>query len=163
MEPENNIETIIRGYIASGLKEELIVVGNHRNNFGSRLKNTYSQHVHIRWMGAIYNNDVLNSLRHYSCLYFHGHSVGGTNPSLLEAMACQTFIIAHNNEFNKAILGADALYFSDEEDLARTLEKPNSTDRDFRKNNLKKIEQYFQPETITDQYEKLFQECLATK
>jgi glycosyltransferase involved in cell wall biosynthesis len=114
-------------------------------------------------MGAIYNMAILNSLRHFSRFYFHGHSVGGTNPSLLEAMACQTFIIAHNNEFNKAILGEEALYFTDAEDLAQTLVKPLSTDNSFRKNNLQKIKQYFTPATITDQYEKLFQECLATK
>jgi glycosyltransferase involved in cell wall biosynthesis len=163
MEPENNIETIIQGYLAAGLQEELIVIGNHQNGFGTRLKNTYGHHSHIRWMGAIYNMAVLNSLRHYSHFYFHGHSVGGTNPSLLEAMACQTFIIAHNNEFNKAILGVDALYFSESEDLALLLAKPISPDNGFRKNNLQKIEQHFTPNTITDQYEKLFQECLKTK
>ena len=163
MEPENNIETIIQGYLAAGLKEELIVIGNYQNGFGTRLKNTYGHHSHIRWMGAIYNMAVLNSLRHFSRFYFHGHSVGGTNPSLLEAMACQTFIIAHNNEFNKAILGVDALYFSEAKDLALLLAKPVSPDNGFRKNNLQKIEQRFTPKTITDQYEKLFQECLETK
>ncbi|HOY94415.1 MAG TPA: DUF1972 domain-containing protein [Catalimonadaceae bacterium] len=163
MEPENNIETIIQGYIASGLLEELIVIGNYQNGFGTRLKNTYGHHHHIRWMGAIYNMGILNSLRHFSHLYFHGHSVGGTNPSLLEAMACQTFIIAHNNEFNEAILGEDALYFSNAEELALILSKPVSRENEFRKKNLRKIMQYFTPKTITDQYENLFQECLASK
>ena len=163
MEPENNIETIIRGYIDSGFREDLIVIGNHQNGFGTRLKNTFEHHTHIRWMGAIYNMAILNSLRRFSRYYFHGHSVGGTNPSLLEAMACQTFIIAHNNEFNKAILGVDAQYFSDADDLASILAQPISPDNGFRKNNLQKIEQRFTPKTITDQYEKLFQECLETK
>lgn len=163
MEPENNIETIIRGYIASGLQEDLIVIGNHQNGFGTRLKATYGHHSQIRWMGAIYNMDVLNSLRHFSRFYFHGHSVGGTNPSLLEAMACQTLIVAHDNEFNKAILGDDALFFTDAKSLARTLLKPVLPDNAFRKNNLRKIEICFTPKTITDQYEKLFTECLASK
>ena len=54
----------------------------------------------------------LNNLRYFSNLYFHGHSVGGTNPSLLEAMASQALVIAHNNDFNKGVLKENAYYFS---------------------------------------------------
>lgn len=62
-------------------------------------------------MGGIYNLEHLNNLRYYSKLYFHGHSVGGTNPSLLEAMASQALIAAHNNDFNKGVLKENAFYF----------------------------------------------------
>jgi len=59
----------------------------------------------------------LNNLRFYSNVYFHGHSVGGTNPSLLEAMASQAFIAAHNNDFNKGVLKENAVYFSNAIDV----------------------------------------------
>jgi len=65
----------------------------------------------------------LNNLRYYSNLYFHGHTVGGTNPSLLEAMASQSVICANNNEFNRAVIGDNALYFSNADDVADNLQQ----------------------------------------
>ena len=83
------------------------------NKFGAYLKNKFKNAKHIRFTGGIYDLEHLNNLRYYSHLYFHGHSVGGTNPSLLEAMASNVLMIAHNNEFTKSILGNDAFYFDD--------------------------------------------------
>src|SRR5687767_9388934 len=108
MEPENNIEMIIRGYLASSTNNPLIIVGSTANKFGNYLKEKYSNEK-LRFPGAIYDQEVLNNLRYFSAIYFHGHSVGGTNPSLLEAMACGCNIAAHGNEFNKAVLGSAGL------------------------------------------------------
>jgi glycosyltransferase involved in cell wall biosynthesis len=64
---------------------------------------------------------LLNNLRHYSNLYFHGHSAGGTNPSLLEAMAGGCLIVAHDNIFNREVLGDDAYYFKNNHEITLLL------------------------------------------
>jgi glycosyltransferase involved in cell wall biosynthesis len=68
---------------------------------------------------GIYDLEKLNYLRAFCNLYVHGHSVGGTNPSLLEAMAAGTPICAHYNRFNKGVLGDDAVYFDSTYDLSQ--------------------------------------------
>lgn len=161
MEPENNIETIVRGYVDSGIQNPLLIVGNYKNAFGSRLYEKYSKNSAIRWMGAIYNMQHLNSLRHHCLMYFHGHTVGGTNPSLLEAMACKTFIVAHRNEFNEAILGNDALYFSDSVDISKIVSETKAKNATFIENNFEKIGRLYAPDSITNRYESLFKSCLT--
>lgn len=161
MEPENNIETIVEAYINSAKAEPLLVVGNHQNKFGQYLKKKYQFASTIKWMGALYNMNHLDNLRYFSQLYFHGHSVGGTNPSLLEAMACQTQLVAHRNEFNQSILGNDAYYFSNSDELSTLLKSQNLLNNDHKANNHQKIEKNYSPEFITNQYETLFESCLS--
>ena len=72
----------------------------------------------VRFVGSIYDRDVLQALRFHARAYVHGHSVGGTNPSLLEALACGSTVIAHDNPFNREVLGDAGLYFLGEADLA---------------------------------------------
>ena len=95
----------------------------------------------------------MNSLRYYSNLYFHGHTVGGTNPSLLEAMASNASICAQDNIFNKAILGEDALYFSSAEDVCRLVESASKkvTEKSIL-SNLEKVSKIYAWETIISQY-----------
>ncbi len=112
LEPENNIETILEGFSESRVNRKFIVVGNYFTEYGQYIRNKFIDD-RICFLGKVFNIDILNNLRHFSNLYFHGHSVGGTNPSLLEAMASNAFICAHDNIFNKAILGRDGLYFRD--------------------------------------------------
>jgi glycosyltransferase involved in cell wall biosynthesis len=116
LEPENNIEMIIEGYLLSGSTKQLIIIGGIHAGYGRYLFQKYNS-VNIQFRGAVYEKDRLNALRHYARLYFHGHSVGGTNPSLLEAMACGCRIVSHNNEFNRGVVEQDALYFSTPEEL----------------------------------------------
>jgi glycosyltransferase involved in cell wall biosynthesis len=133
LEPENNIETILDGVAKSSNKTPFIVVGKHDvNKFGAYLKDKFKEHKHIRFQGGIYNLEHLNNLRHYSNLYFHGHSVGGTNPSLLEAMASNSLIIANDNEFNKSILLENAFYFNNAQDVEKyidTIQKVDYSDK----------------------------------
>ena len=110
LEPENNIETIVEGYDASNTEYDLLIFGT-LNDFGKTLQKKYEHNKRIRFMGANYNQEHLNNLRYFSRYYFHGHSVGGTNPSLLEAMASNALIVANDNVFNKSILESAALYF----------------------------------------------------
>jgi len=123
LEPENNIETILDGVVLSKDTTPMLVIGNHNTKFGNYLKEKFKASAHIRFMGAIYNLEHLDNLRYFSNLYFHGHSVGGTNPSLLEAMASKALIIAHKNEFNAAILKENAYYFSNAEEVKKLAQK----------------------------------------
>ena len=122
MEPENNIETIIKGHVMSANAKPLIIIGNHKNKYGSFLQKKYVNE-NIQFWGPIYDLQILNNLRFYCYIYFHGHSVGGTNPSLLEAMASHSLIAAHDNVFNRSVLEDDAFYFASGEDVATLLNK----------------------------------------
>lgn len=157
MEPENNIETIIKGHIASGTERPLLVVGKTSNTFGTYLVDTYGHNKGLRFLGAIYDAPVINNLRYYSNLYFHGHSVGGTNPSLLEAMGCNALIVAHDNVFNKTVLGSDAFYFADDAQLASVIKQAGdkSSHAEYLDNNTKKIRTQYSWARITDMYEQV--------
>ncbi len=144
MEPENNIEVILDGVVESKRNRKFIVIGKTDNTFGSYLVDKYKNDNRIEFLGAIYDLPKLNSLRSHSNMYFHGHSVGGTNPSLLEAMASHAFICAHNNVFNKSILEDRALYFDDASDVAKVL------DEDLRKQNARHVEKNYQ--NVTSQF-----------
>jgi glycosyltransferase involved in cell wall biosynthesis len=120
MEPENNIETILKGHLLAKNKIKLLIIGNYKNKYGTYLKAKY-QGEGIHFMGPIYDLTVLNNLRYFSNMYFHGHSVGGTNPSLLEAMASNCLLVAHDNIFNRSVLEEDAYYFKNEEDISGLL------------------------------------------
>lgn len=163
IEPECNIEMIIKGYLASGKKYPLAIVGNATNRFGKYLQRRYN-HDAIKFLGPIYEPRHLNTIRYYSSLYFHGHSVGGTNPSLLEAMSCKCNIVAHNNVFNKSVLGSDAYYFSGYEMVKQIINsyQENSSELAQRQEiNLEKIENSYTWPAIINSYEKLFLNAFA--
>ncbi len=154
MEPENNIEMIMKGHLASEQKDPLLIIGNTGNQFGKYLMKTYGG-FNVIFAGSIYEQDVLNNLRYFSALYFHGHSAGGTNPSLLEAMACGCNIAAHDNIFNRSVLGDEAYYFSSVEDIKNMIN--SSTDKgviERRKElNLEKISTEYDWKKIIAAYE----------
>lgn len=155
MEPENNIETILDGVVAAMQEVPFLVIGKHDvNTFGAHLKEKYKDHPYIKFVGGVYNQDHLNNLRYYSRLYFHGHSVGGTNPSLLEAMASNALIIAHRNEFNGNILNEDAFYFETPSEVAEYIDQiDNKLQYEaFLGHNKRKIEQLFSWDTINRHY-----------
>ncbi|WP_347923207.1 DUF1972 domain-containing protein [Pontimicrobium sp. SW4] len=162
MEPENNIETILDGVSKATKKTPFLVVGKHdANEFGAYLKKKFKDVNHIRFIGGIYNLKHLNNLRYYSNLYFHGHSVGGTNPSLLEAMASHSLIIAHNNIFNKAILKGDAFYFNDSSEVKHYIDKTLKLDNSERiKQVVNKINTKFTWEKINHEYLNLLKKAL---
>ncbi|MGE0142082.1 MAG: DUF1972 domain-containing protein [Planctomycetota bacterium] len=121
MEPENNIETILDGHVLSGSDLPILLVGKTNTRHARHLLRKFAEHRGIRFLGGIYDYQVLSSLRCHARLYFHGHSVGGTNPSLLEAMATGALIASHDNSFNRAVLDDRALYFSTVADVSRIL------------------------------------------
>jgi glycosyltransferase involved in cell wall biosynthesis len=165
LEPENNIEIIINGYMSSNNHGyPLVIIGNTDTHYGKYLLKKFKLLKNIFFLGGIYNFQELNSFRHYSFSYFHGHSVGGTNPSLLEAMATGCFIIAHNNLFNKSVLDENALFFSNESDIVNILDSDVLEDsqirHDYITNNLKKITEDYSWEKIIRQHVEFFKKIV---
>jgi glycosyltransferase involved in cell wall biosynthesis len=121
LEPENHLLEIIKGYQISSATLPLVIVGSYFENtkYAKALMKFSSKN--IRFVGSVFNQDKLIALRYHSYAYLHGHSVGGTNPSLLEAMGCGNRIIAHDNKFNREVASGSAMYFSDANSLSAIL------------------------------------------
>lgn len=157
LEPENSIETILDGVVQADNDITFLLIGKYETKFGEYLKNKFSENKNIKFIGGVYDINTLNNLRYFSNLYFHGHTVGGTNPSLLEAMASSSLICANDNEFNSAILEEDAFYFSNSDDVTTVLTTVSYTNhRDKIENNKKKITKLYTWKKIVNQYELLF-------
>jgi glycosyltransferase involved in cell wall biosynthesis len=162
LEPENNLSMAIDGYIASKLydKMPLVIIGKTNTPYGKFLVDHYVNYANIKFVGGIYDFDKINSIRYFSHAYFHGHSVGGTNPSLLEAMASNCFIMSHDNVFNRTVLGGNALYYSNDKEvtsLLDRLEELSSTYKlQFVSNNLETIRTQYSWEKLVDEHEKYF-------
>ena len=157
MEPENNIEMIIEGYLDSKKERDLVIVGSLETKFGKYISEKYNNNS-IKYLGFVSGIENLNSLRNLSNLYFHGHSVGGTNPSLLEAMASNSLICAHDNVFNKSILEKDAFYFNNTEEISILInEEMKSLENHLIKSNLEKIKNLYSWNKIINDYELFFQ------
>jgi glycosyltransferase involved in cell wall biosynthesis len=106
---------------------------------------------------------ALNYLRENSNLYFHGHSVGGTNPSLLEAMASKACICAHDNPFNRAILEDGGFYFQTSIDITKLLDSEQIIDcNDRKEQNRKNVIENFSLDKINGLYETFLESCLKT-
>ena len=161
LEPENNLEMMFDAYIASKSKMLYYVVGNHTTPYGDFLKDKF-RNKGIVFLGSIFNKTHLDNIRHYSKLYIHGHSVGGTNPSLIEAMASKTLILAHDNKFNRSILEENAFYFMSSHQLCKLFMQDLELKRKvFVTNNLNKIDELYRWPIIIDQYESYFERILS--
>lgn len=156
MEPENNFEMILEGVAAADLPT--VVVSNTDTKYGRELTEKYSSNKNIRFVGWVGDREMLSNLRHFAVVHFHGHSVGGTNPSLLEAMACGAFIAAHDNIFNRSVLGNDALYFKDASEVMAIVKNADAMVEKRESviaHNLVKINETYNWNKIADQYEKM--------
>ena len=117
LEPENNIDVITKGYLKETHKFPLIIVGNiMETDFVNQLTKLKSDKV--IFIGGIYNRLELEIVRSNAFSYIHGHSVGGTNPSLLEAMASKNICVCHDNKFNKGVVEDSGFYFNTEQDVS---------------------------------------------
>ena len=155
LEPENSIDIILEGVSKATVKRPFLVIGKHETSYGEYLKTKFADTGHIVFVGGVYDKAKLDSLRCFSNLYFHGHTVGGTNPSLLEAMGSNALICANDNEFNSTILGPDALYFKNSDDVSHSIDTVSKQNfAHFLENNMQKIQNVYEWNTIIDQYEK---------
>lgn len=166
LEPENNIVMAIEGYLHSkeNGKRPLIVVGKTNTPHGKELVAKYGNEKGIKFVGGIYDFKKLDSVRHFSKAYFHGHSVGGTNPSLLEAMASGCFVLAHDNIFNRAVLKENSLYYGSAEKVTEPLDNIDEICAKYKKAyteaNIEVIKNEYSWEHLVDQHEQYFKELL---
>ncbi len=161
-EPENNLDMVLEGVAMNEDKTPILVIGKHQTKYGEYLKNKFKSHSNIQFLGGIYNLEHLNNLRYFSNLYFHGHSVGGTNPSLLEAMASKALVIAHNNDFNRGILKDNSHYFSTPQEVKNILNTIKKNDNlQLVQNNYDAIVNEFNWEKINGEYLQLFEDCFS--
>ncbi len=156
-QPDNHIEEIIKGVLLSKTQLPILVIGNYQNSHGKYLFDTYHSDQ-IRFTGGIYNIDTLNQLRYFSKLYFHGHSSGGTNPSLLEAMASSAMICAHDNPFNRDVLQENGFFFNDENHIAEIIlqQKNNIKNSVWINSNIERLHNIYNWEKVINTYFKLF-------
>jgi len=165
MEPENNIETILDGYVKSRTTMPMLVVGDTVNKFGKYLRDKFREEGRIIFTEGIYDNWKTHCLKSFCHLYFHGHSSGGTNPSLLEAMASEALIVAHDNPFNRQVLGGNALYFTDADDIARLSDglPQGLSVGDMKRKNRQRIMKDFNWPDVIAHYEQFILECLFAR
>ncbi|MGJ3442400.1 DUF1972 domain-containing protein [Pseudomonas sp. Je.1.5.c] len=123
-EPENSLLEMVRAFSLKERQHKLVVLGNfapNENAFHRQVMEAASDEV--LFVGAIYESSIVQSLRFYSRFYLHGHRVGGTNPSLVEALGASCAVIAHDNHFNRWVAGPEAHYFSDESSCAQLFDQ----------------------------------------
>ena len=114
-EPENHVQEIIESFATEpNLRWPLVVVGGaaYAGGYVDRVHETAATNPRVRILGSIWDQDQLNSLYAGAGSYVHGHSVGGTNPSLLRALAAGAPVIAHDNPFNREVCGQLGTFFT---------------------------------------------------
>ncbi len=117
-EPENSILEVVTAFSRRKRGIRLAVLGNYSesNPYHRAVKAAASSEV--SFLGAIYDKHVVQCLRAHSMAYVHGHQVGGTNPSLVEALGAGNAVIAHDNRFNRWVAGDTAAFFASESELS---------------------------------------------
>jgi len=128
IEPENNVHMTLEAF-AGNASIPLVFIGNWDNNeYGSKLKNRYAADPNILLLDPIFEPGKLYALRSNASLYVHGHSSGGTNPSLVESMSLGLPVIAYDVVFNRATTENKAVYFSSAESLCEVLDNLEQND-----------------------------------
>ena len=132
-EPENLILEIVQAWGASRRRHPLVVLGRYEDGHAYHDAVRRAAGPDVLFPGALYDTALVEALRHHARLYLHGHTVGGTNPSLVEALGAGSPVLAHDNAFNRWVAGGGAAYFRDvpscAEQLARLLDDDSGLDR----------------------------------
>lgn len=157
IEPENNVHSVLETFSAvDGLP--LVMVGNWDNSdYGRALKAKYRDVANIHVIDAIYDQRKLDALRSNCSLYIHGHSAGGTNPSLVEAMNLGLPIVAFDVPYNRETTENKAIYFKNANELANVVQSRDTLALDKVARDMSAIAQRaYQWETIAQKYSELF-------
>jgi glycosyltransferase involved in cell wall biosynthesis len=158
IEPENNLDMILESFSNTTL--QLVVIGNWDFSiYGRALRKKYNNNSNLILLDPIYEQTKLDELRGNCCLYIHGHSVGGTNPSLVEAMSLGLCCVAFNVSYNIETTENAAIYFSSKEELQVIVRKylDNKIDQEFYKKRMKEIaKRRYVWSVVTDKYKELF-------
>jgi glycosyltransferase involved in cell wall biosynthesis len=158
--PENHTDTLVEGYQRAGVESPLVVVGgsNYRSSFHERL--TALAGNRIRFLGHVNDRRLMRQLFRHARLYLHGHSVGGTNPALLQALASSSLIAANDVIFNREVAGDAATYFRAScDDVARVTQElaalPPDRERALRARARERLhEGGYEWKRVTDAYER---------
>ena len=169
--PENNYELIIKEFMKSTTKKDLVIVSNvEHNKFYESLKVStgFDKDERIKFVGPVYDQDILVRLRKNAKGYIHGHSAGGTNPSLLEALSITDVNILYNACYNMEVGEDAAVYFSNEEgslcEQLEIIEKFKSKEQnEFGEKAKNRIKEEYTWEIVVKKYKKLFNKLLKEK
>lgn len=163
--PENHADLIMLGFLESGTSKKLVIAGgaNYDSPFHRRLREIANDRV--IFTGHIHDQSVIKEL-HCNCFaYVHGHSVGGTNPSLLKAMGYGNCILALDTVFNREVLADTGLFWPrDEHALAQLMRRVESDPKlvdDLRRQGPRRIEKEYTWEKVSGQYDELFRDVVA--
>lgn len=121
-EPENSILEVVQGFSARSRGVQLAVLGNYDEGNAYHRAVRQSASAEVKFLGAIYDKPVVQALRFHCMAYVHGHQVGGTNPSLVEALGAGNAVVAHDNRFNRWVAGDGAKYFNGAKAFANVLD-----------------------------------------
>ncbi|HAY3563266.1 TPA: glycosyltransferase family 1 protein [Elizabethkingia meningoseptica] len=164
IEPENNVHIILK--VFSKLPDwKLVLVGNWNNSqYGKNLKMQYSNFENIHLLDPIYNQETIDLIRGNASLYIHGHSAGGTNPSLVEAMYLGLPVISNGVSYNRTTTEHQAFYFTTEHELKSILTKLTIDDLENCAIKMKKIaERRYVWKKIAKKYQHLIEETFTSK
>lgn len=162
--PENNYELMIKEFMASNSKKDLVIISNvEQNTFYEELLNNtkFDKDPRIKFVGTVYDQELLQKIREQAHGYFHGHEVGGTNPSLLEALASTKLNLLLDVVFNKEVGAEGAVYFNKEKgNLAQLVDNADVYSQkkveDLSRKAKKRIVDEYSWENIVNKYETLF-------
>jgi glycosyltransferase involved in cell wall biosynthesis len=158
IEPENNIHIILEAFKNTNM--DLVIVGNWNfSNYGKELRSKYRNYKNLKLLDPIYEQTSLNEIRSNCGLYIHGHSVGGTNPSLVEAMNIGLCPIVFNVNYNIETTENQAIYFNSANDLVKIVTdyQNKKIDTSIYKEKMKEIaKRRYTWEIITDKYSNVF-------
>lgn len=128
IEPENNVHIVLEAF-SSMPGYRLVMVGNWDNStYGAKLKETYSAYPNITILDPIYDQRKLDRIRSNALVYIHGHSAGGTNPSLVEAMYLDLPVVTFGVSYNRVTTEGKALYFRNEQELKEIIATTSLSD-----------------------------------
>lgn len=160
--PENNYEAMIRGFLQSDSQKDLVLITNvEKNKFYHRLLQDtgFDQDQRVKFVGTVYDQDLLKYIREQAFAYLHGHEVGGTNPSLLEALESTKLNLLLDVGFNREVGKDTALYWK-KDDLAATITQAEELDSleiaALDRASSRRIASAFTWEKIVADYEKVF-------
>ena len=166
MIPDNNADIIVKGFLASNSTKKMVVVGDvfYKDNYADALKALKDDR--LIFTGYVNDPDVLAALYHHCYVYVHGHEFGGTNPTMIKAMAYGCAILALNTVFNKEMLNNDSygIYFEKNQEAVR--EQINYADlypkkiKKLRQNSHLGITDKYNWDCITDQYLEVFRRLI---
>lgn len=160
-EPENSLLEMVQAYSSKAHDMPLVVLGNYQDDHSYHREVKQAASKNVLFLGAIYDPDKVLALRKHAALYLHGHQVGGTNPSLVEALGCGNPVLAHDNPFNRWVAGEDNFYFTSENCAAQLdylLNQPELLKKSAISSH-DRFNLYFRWLPVLDAYRKLLEQC----